>query len=318
MIGEMNMIREMPVHKRSFSRRLKMDFYKNWMLYLLVLPVIAYYIIFHYIPMYGIQIAFRKFSIAKGYLGSPWVGFQHFRTFFNSFYFARTFWNTIWISLLDLIFGFPAPIIFALLLNEVSGKLFKRSVQTLSYLPHFISLVVLCGMVVNFCASDGLFNDIISFFGGERLPLLYVSNYFRTIYTASGIWQGLGWGSIIYIAAISAVDQEQYEAAIIDGAGRFQRVWHITLPGIQPTIIILLILKIGNLMSVGAEKVILLYQPATYETADVISSFVYRMGLQRQDWSYGSAVGLFNSVINMVLLVIANFASKKVSETSLW
>ncbi|HML47491.1 MAG TPA: ABC transporter permease subunit [Clostridia bacterium] len=312
------MIRGVTVNKMSFGRRVRRDFQKNWVLYLLVLPVVAYYIIFHYVPMYGIQIAFRKFSFPKGYLRSPWVGLKHFRDFFESFYFGRVLRNTVMISLLDLIFGFPAPIVFALLLNEVTKQGFKRTVQTLSYLPHFISLVVLCGMIVNFSASDGLFNDIIALFGGERLPLLQISGNFRTLYTASGIWQGLGWGSIVYIAAISGVDQEQYEAAIIDGAGRFQRMWHITLPGIQPTIIILLILKIGSLMGVGSEKVILLYTPATYETADVISSFVYRMGLQRQDWGYGAAVGLFDSVINMALLVIANSVSNRITETGLW
>ena len=315
------MAREMaPAAARSvrFSQKAAKDFRRNWALYLLVLPVIAYYVIFHYWPMYGVQIAFRDFSISKGYLGSPWAGLKYFRMFLDSTFAWRTTRNTILLSFYSMLFGFPAPIIFALLLNEIGNKFYKRTVQTLSYLPHFISLVVICGMITQFCLNEGLFNQIIAFFGGEKTPLLQYASNFRTIYISSGIWQGLGWGSIIYIAAISNVDQEQYEAAIIDGAGRFQRMLHVTLPGIQPTIIILLIMDIGSLMSVGAEKVLLLYNPGTYETGDIISTYIYRMGLQRQDWSYGAAVGLMNSLINMILLVIANQLSKKVSETSLW
>jgi len=266
--------------------------------------------------MYGIQIAFRNFSLMRGYL--DWVGFRHFIDFFNSFYAWRIIRNTLLLSFYSMLFGFPAPIIFALLLNEVRLSSFKRSIQTLSYLPHFISMVVICGMIIQFTMYRGLINDIIAMFGGQRVPLLAFPQYFRTIFIASDIWQGLGWGSIIYLAAIATVDQEQYESAIVDGAGRFKRMWHITLPGIMPTITILLILRIGSLMSVGTEKVLLLYSPATYSTADVIGTYIFRRGLNQQNFSLGAAVGLMNSTINMILLILANLFSKKFSETSLW
>jgi len=309
------------VHKNSLSafvNKAGKDFKKNWVLYLMILPVVAYYIIFHYWPMYGIQIGFKDFNIAKGYMGSPWVGLKYFQQFFESFYFGRVLRNTLMISIYELIFGFPAPILFALLLNEVKNRRFKKYVQTISYMPHFISAVVICGIILNFCVSDGLINDVIALFGGERSSLLQDMKNFRTIFIASGIWQNLGFNSIIYFSAISTVDQELYQAAIMDGANRFRQVWHITLPSIKPTIVILLILSIGSLLSVGFEKIILLYNPATYEVADVISSHVYRMGLQKLNWSYGAAVGLFNSVANLILLILANRISRKVSEVSLW
>ena len=302
----------------AFVNKADKDFKKNWVLYLMVLPVIAYYIIFHYLPMYGIQIGFKDFNIAKGYMGSPWVGLKYFQQFFESFYFWRVLRNTLMISIYELIFGFPAAIIFALLLNEVKNRRFKKYVQTISYMPHFISAVVICGIILNFCVSDGLINDVIALFGWERSSLLQDMRNFRTIYIASGIWQNMGFSSIIYFSAISAVDQELYQAAIVDGANRFRQVWHITLPSIKPTIVILLILSMGSLLSVGFEKIILLYNPATYEVADVISSHVYRMGLQKLNWSYGAAVGLFNSVANLILLILANRISRKVSEVSLW
>lgn len=304
--------------KMSFGETIKKDFKKYKYLYLMMLPVIAYYILFHYRPMYGAIIAFKNFNPMKGILGSPWVGFKYFESFLGSYNFWRVFRNTILINVYELIFAFPAPILLALLLNEIKNSAFKRTIQTVTYLPHFISLVVICGMIVDFTASDGVINDIIGFFGGTRGPLLQKPEYFRTIFIGSGIWQGVGWGSIIYLAALSGIDPSLYEAAIIDGAGRFKQLLHVTLPGIMPTIVILLILRLGHMMNVGFEKVILLYSPATYETADVISSFVYRRGLQEFNWSYGAAVGIFNSIINLVLIVTANKVSRKLNETSLW
>jgi putative aldouronate transport system permease protein len=302
----------------GFWRMLANDLIKYKYIYLMALPVLLYYIAFHYVPIYGALIAFKDFSPGLGIWGSPWVGFQHFQSFFESIYFWRVLRNTFMISFYELIFGFPAPIILALLLNEVKNRFFKRTVQTVTYLPHFISLVVVCGMIKDFTMSNGIINDIILMFGGSRSSLLQNPDLFRTIFVSSGIWQEVGWGTIIYLAALSGIDQEQYEAAAIDGAGRFKQILHVTLPGIMSTIIILLILRLGRMLSVGFEKVILLYNPATFETADVISSFVYRRGLQEFDWSFSAAVGLFNSVINFALLLLANRLSRKTNETSLW
>lgn len=301
-----------------FYWKVARDFKKNRLLYLMVLPVVAYYIIFHYIPMYGIQIAFRDYSIGQGFTGSPWVGLKHFIDFFESFYFTRVVKNTLAISLLELVFGFPAPILFALLLNEVRWKNYKKTIQTISYLPYFISMVVICGIVIDFSSTEGLINQFLSIFGVEKSPLLQAPQNFRPIYIGSGIWQYLGWNSIIYIAALAGIDPELYQAAIMDGAGRFKQIWHITLPGIRATIVILLILNIGSLLNVGFEKIILLYNPAIYDVADVISSYVYRKGLQQLNWSYGAAVGFFNSVVNFLLLILANKISRKVNDVSLW
>jgi len=304
--------------KQSFSQRAKKDFKRNRALYLLVLPVLVFYIVFHYKPMYGAIIAFKDYSPGIGIADSRWVGFENFTRFFNGPYFTRLIRNTLLLSLYSLLFGFPAPIILALLLNEVRNKKFKSVTQTITYLPHFISMIVVTGMITNFCMSNGLFNDIIVFFGGERSPLLQNPNLYRTIYVASSIWQEVGWGSIIYLSALSGVDAQLYEAASIDGAGKWKQMLHVTLPGISPTIITMLILKMGSLMSLGYEKTILLYNASTYETADIISSYTYRVGLLDQDWSYSTAIGLFNSVINCILLVISNRLSKKLSDTSLW
>ncbi len=298
--------------------QIKTDIIRNKYIYIMALPVVAYYIIFHYAPMYGAIIAFKEFNPALGIMGSPWVGFKHFKSFFEGVYFWRLVRNTLLISVYSLIWGFPAPIILALLLNEVKNKYFKRTVQTVSYLPHFISLVVVCGIIKDFTSTDGVINDIIEFLGGERTNFLMIPEWFRPIYVGSGIWQEVGWGSIIYLAAITNIDPQLYEAATIDGASRWKQTWHITLPGIVPTIVILLILRLGGLMSVGFEKIILLYNSATMETADVISSYVYRRGLLDFDYSFSAAVGLFNSVINLILITSANRLSRKVSETSLW
>ncbi len=303
---------------RNFKKKLRADWVRNRSLYVLVLPVIAFYILFNYKPIYGAIIAFQDYVPRLGISGSEWVGLANFKRFFSDIYFGRLMKNTLLLSVYDILFGFPAPIILALLLNEIHNKFFKNVTQTITYLPHFISMIVVCGMLTDFSLSTGLFNDIIEFFGGERHPLLQDPKLYRTIYIASGIWQQVGWGTIIYLSALAGVDSQLYEAAEIDGATKWKQTLHVTLPGIAPTIITMFILKIGKLMSMGYEKTILLYNPSTFETADIISSYVYRIGLLEQDWSYSTAIGLFNSVINFVLLILANKLSKKFSETSLW
>jgi putative aldouronate transport system permease protein len=269
---------------------------KNKYLYLLFFLPFCYYIIFHYWPMYGIIIAFKDYNIVKGIIGSPWVGLEHFKKFLFDPYFWKLVRNTLLINIYGLIWSFPAPIILALLLNEVRNQKFKRFVQSVSYLPHFISTVVVCGMIVNFLSTDGLINNLLGSFGIKPIQFLMLPEWFRTIYIGSGIWQGVGWGSIIYLAALSAVDEELYEAAIIDGANRWKQLIHITIPSIKPTISIMLIMNLGRLMSIGFEKIILLYTGPTYETADVISTYVYRRGLLGSDFSYATAVSLFQSL----------------------
>lgn len=278
----------------------------------------CYYVIFHYWPMYGIIIAFKNYNIVKGISGSPWVGFHHFEKFLKDPYFWKLIRNTLLINIYELIWAFPAPIVLALMLNELKNQMFKRIVQSISYLPHFISTVVVCGMIANFLSSDGLINQIIEWLGLEPVKFLMLPEWFRTIFVASGIWQSVGWGSIIYLAALTGVDVELYDAAKIDGANRWHQLLSITLPSIAPTISIMLILNLGRLMSVGFEKIILLYNGSTYETADVISTFVYRRGLLGSDFSYATAVELFQAIVGLVLLYTANKASKKISQTSLW
>ena len=285
---------------------------------MLVLPVVLYYVIFHYVPMYGATIAFKAFTPSKGILGSPWIGFDYFIDFFTSQSFFRVLKNTLVINGANLIFGFPAPIIFAILLNEIKRDKFKRCVQTITYMPHFISLVVICGIIKDFTTEKGIITDVLSWFGMQKVNMLDVAEYFVPIYVISAIWQELGWNSIIYIAAIAAIDPTLYEAAEIDGAGRWRKMWHITLSGIMPTIVVLLVLKVGAMMTVGFEKIILLYQPLIYETSDVISTYVYRKGLLELNWGYSSAVGLFNSVINCILLVSANQITRKINGSALW
>lgn len=291
---------------------------KSKYLYIIMLVPIIYYILFHYMPMYGVIVAFKDYNIVKGVMGSPWAGFKHFQKFLTDDYFWKLVRNTLLLNIYGLVWGFPIPIILALLLNEVRGGKFKRIVQTVSYLPHFISTVVVCGMVVNFLSTDGILNQIITALGGERIQYLMDPKYFRTIFTASGIWQTAGWTSIIYLSALTGVDQEVVEAAMIDGANRWQRIRHVTLPAIAPTISTMLIMNLGKLMNLGYEKVLLLYNGSTYETADVISTYVYRRGILSNDFSYATAVGLFQSVIGVILLISANKISKKISETSLW
>lgn len=308
----------LPARLSRFGRAVVKDARRNKIVYLMLAPVIAWYLIFHYGPMYGAQIAFRDFNPAQGIWGSPWIGLENLSTFFNGFYFWRLLRNTVFISLLDLVFGFPAPIILALLLNEVRSGGYKRFVQTLTYMPHFISLVVVVGLIVEFLARDGLVNNLLGAAGIAPILFMQKAEWFRPVYVGSGIWQHVGWGSIIYLAALSNIDPTLYEAAMVDGAGRFRQLIHITLPGIAPTIIVLLILRVGALMAVGFEKIILMYNPVTYETADVIATYVYRKGILQMDYGFSAAVGLFNSVINFGLLLLANTISRRVNETSLW
>ena len=268
--------------------------------------------------MFGVVIAFQNYRPAKGLLGSSWVGLKHFKAFFDSIYAGRLIKNTLMINLLLLIFSFPAPIILALLLNEVKAKHFKKTVQTISYMPHFISMVVICGLLVDFCSSTGIITSITTLFGAQRDNLLNRPELFRTIYVSSDIWQSIGWGSIIYLATLSGTDPSLYEAAAIDGAGRFQQVIHVTLPTLVPLIMLQLIMRMGQMMNVGYEKIILLSNGLTYDTADVISSYVYRRGLQTGDFSFGVAVSLFNSACNIVLLVLANTLSGKLTHESMW
>jgi len=297
---------------------IKKDWKINKAVYMIVFPVIVHIIIFSYAPMVGVLMAFQNYNIKDGIFGSPWVGFKHFADFFNSYYFLRLLRNTFLLSFYDLVFGFPAPILFALLLNEIRNQKYKRMVQTISYMPHFISTVIIAGIIIDFFSSTGAITDIVTKLGGSRGNLLGMPRYFRTIFITSGIWQGLGFGSIIYIASLSKIDPELYEAADIDGAGRLKKAIYITLPSIAPTIIIMLILRIGNLLTVNSEKILLLYSPTTYSVADVIGTFVYRKGLVEYNYGYSTAVGLFNSIVNFTLLIVANFFSKKFSETSLF
>lgn len=307
------------VSEKSFVQKISRDFILNKGLYLMALPVVLWYIIFQYVPMPGLVIAFQQFNLFKGFAGSEWVGFENFIQFFTSPSCWRVIRNTFSISMLSIIFSFPTPIIFALLVNELGNRTFKKTVQTISYMPHFISMVVVCGMISDFCRTNGLFNDIRMLFGAsERVNLLSDVDLFYTIFIGSSIWQGVGWSSIIYLATLSAIDPSLYDAAYIDGAGRFQRIWHVTLPGIVPIISIQLIMRLGSVLSVGFEKIILLYNPMTYEKADVISSYVYRYGLQQANYSYGAAVGMFNSVVNITCLIIVNKVMRKLTESSLW
>lgn len=291
----------------------------------MLIPGILYYIIFHYVPMYGILIGFKDFKLMAGrsYLRmvaeAPWVGFKHLASFFRAPNFWQLVRNTFILSFFSLIFSFPAPIILALALNEVRARFYRRFVQTVSYLPHFLSVVAVVGMMkLMLSPSTGFAATVITWFRGEPLYFFNMPQWFRPLYIGSGIWQGAGWGAIIYLAALAGVSVELYESAVIDGASRLRQIWHITLPTIKPTIVILLILSFSGLFRVGAEKVLLMYSPATYETADVIATYVLRRGLLQQNFSFGAAVGLMNSVINLILLVTGNYVARKISGQSLW
>ncbi len=306
-------------YTQPLLKRLKKDFRRNWFAYLVFVPVFTWFFVFHYIPMYGVLIAFKDYKPFLGFSKSKWIGFENFRSFFSSPYFFRTVKNTLMQNIWSLCLGFPAPIILALLLNEVRSMGFKRVVQTITYMPHFISLVVAMGIVRLFVDSGGIITQMVNFFTGtEHASLLNYANMYRPIYTISGVWQGIGWGSIIYLSAMASVDPELYEAAEIDGAGRLARMWYITIPAILPTIMILLIRDLGGLMSSGYQKTILLYSSLNYEVSDTLGSFVYRRGLVDGNFGFSAAVGLFSSLVNIVLLLAANWASKKLTETSLF
>lgn len=298
---------------------LKKDIFRDKLLYILLVPFLLWFLIFKYVPMWGIQIGFKDFSLFKGISGSPWVGIEYFKEFIESEYFLRVFKNTVIISLYGLIICFPAQIILAIMISEVTRQTFKKVVQTLTYLPHFVSVVVVAGIVTTFLSPEtGLINLLLEKLGFEKIYFLTNPDYFRGIYTVMNLWKETGFASIVFIAAIAGIDTQLYEAAKMDGANKFKQIIHVTLPGILPTIVVMFILKIGNLLSVGYETIILLYQPATYETADVISTYVYRSGLIDGRYDFATAVGLFNSVVALVLVVLANRWSKKVTNAGLW
>ena len=300
-----------------------LDFFKNrkrtWQLYLLITPVLIYYIIFHYAPMYGIQIAFRDFMPSRGFVGSEWVGLKHFQRFFSSYYFKRILLNTIMINLYSLLVGFPVPILFALLLNEIEHKIYEKLVQNVTYIPHFLSAVVVVSILqLMLNPNMGVVNMALEAVGLSKKDFLTDAPLFKHIYVWSGIWQNMGWNSIIYIAALSGVNPSLYEAATIDGASRLQKMRYISIPGIMPTIVILFILRCGAIMNIGFEKILLMQNDLNMESSDVISTFVYRSGILGADYSFSAAVGLFNSVCNFILLIITNSIVRRLGEVSLW
>ena len=300
--------------KKPLLVRARRDVRRNWDLYLIILPILIYYAIFHYAPMYGAIIAFQNYKPAKGIFGSQWVGLKNFQTFFGTYYFWTLLKNTLKISVTSLLVHFPTEILLAILINELRSKKFARVVQTVTYMPHFISLVVVCGMVIQFTKSNGIITKLF----GMSSPMLNDGKLFLPIYIISDVWQQVGWGSIIYLAALTGIDQQLYEAAEIDGAGRFKQTIYITLPGILPTVTVLFIMRIGRVMSLGADRVLLLYNKAIYDDADIFATYVYRRGIENTDWSYSSAVGLFNSVINLTLVVVANAISRRINQLSIW
>jgi putative aldouronate transport system permease protein len=309
--------------KKEIRREKRRTTLKNiatsWELYVFLLPAFLYFLIFHYVPLYGLLIAFKDFNPALGVWDSPWVGFMWFEDFFSSYYFWDLIKNTIGISLYSLIVGFPMPIILALAFNEVKDGLFKRGLQTITYAPHFISLVVMVGMIISFLSPQtGLINHILGLIGVEPIDFMQDPGWFKTVFVFSGVWQGMGWGAIIYIAALSGVDPQLHESAKVDGASRLQRIWHINIPALLPTIIILFILDMGSLLSVGFQKILLMQNDLNMESSDVIATFVYRTGILDAQYSYSTAVGLFDAVINATILVIVNQIARKRSETSLW
>nr|WP_309244711.1 ABC transporter permease subunit [Cohnella silvisoli] len=292
---------------------------KNYELYLLISPVIAYFVIFNYLPMYGVQIAFKNFIATKGIWDSPWVGMKHFDRFFDSYYFWRLIKNTLGIGVYLLAAGFPIPILLALMLNEVRRKFFSRFVQTLTYAPHFLSTVVVVGMLFFFLSpQNGLVNNVIRLFGGDPVLFMTEPSWFKSVYVLSEVWQQMGWSSIIYLAALAAIDPQLHEAATMDGASRLQRIRHINLPGIMPTVVILLILNTGSILGIGFEKIYLMQNDLNMESSDVIATYVYRSGILDAQYSFSAAVGLFNSVVSFVLLLSVNFIARRTGDNSLW
>ncbi|WP_432491481.1 ABC transporter permease [Kineococcus auxinigenes] len=291
---------------------------KDWRLYsLLVLPLL-WFAVFKYLPMAGNVIAFRRFTPGGSVFGEEWVGLDYVRMFIDDPTFWAVFENTLVLGALTLLIGFPAPIVFALLLNELKARRFKRFVQTASYLPHFMSIVIVVAMIMQLVSLRGTINQVVGLFGADPVNFIQNPDWFRAIYVTSDVWQTMGWGAILYLAALTTIDDSLYEAARIDGANRWQQTWHVTLPGIAPTVVTLLILNIGSFLAVGFEKVLLLQNPLTYETGDVISTYLYRVGLQSNSFSYATAIGLFESLIGLVLVLSANAVSRRVAGSSLW
>jgi putative aldouronate transport system permease protein len=310
---------QMKIARKSEKKKIVRKIRKNWDLYLLIIPIIAYFIIFKYIPMYGLQIAFKDFIAVDGIFNSPWVGLEHFERFFQSFYFERLLSNTLLIGLYELAVGFPIPIILALMINEVKNKYFKSFIQTITYAPHFLSVVVVVGILYLFLSPQtGIINQLIVILGGEPIYFMAEPAWFKTIFVFSGVWQNMGWSSIIYLAALSAIDPQLQEAAKIDGASRLQRIWHINLPSIKPTIIIMLILQCGSILGVGFEKVFLMQNSLNMSASDVISTHIYRTGILGADYSYSTAIGLFESFVNLIILLLVNYTARKVNKVSLW
>lgn len=307
------------LHRKSLLQKALDSIRRNWLLYLFLLPAVAYIAIFHYAPMYGLQIAFRKFRISDGFSGSKWVGLDWFERFFDSPRFWTILANTLTVSIYSLIINFILPIILAFVLNNIRTKFFKKFSQTITYMPHFISTVVLVGMMsVLFDPRSGLVNTILGWFGIEPIYFMGEAKYFRDMYVWSGAWQGIGWGSIIYMAALAGVDPTLHEAAMIDGASKWKRVWHIDIPAILPTISIMLIMSFGKVMSVGYEKVYLMQNALNMQVSEVISTYVYKMGIINHQYSYSAAIGLFNNIVNFILVVTMNKVVKKLSGSGLW
>jgi putative aldouronate transport system permease protein len=308
-------------HNPGLSRRKGIKHYvrRDFFLYVLLVVPILYFIIFKYVPMYGVTVAFKDYNIFKGFFGSEWAGFDAFKEIFAMSEFYRAIWNTFLLNALDLLFGFPAPIILALLLNEIRSRWYKRTAQTLLYLPHFLSWVIIGGIVLQvFAPSYGLVNNLLRSLGGKALPFLTSGPQWVATYVGVGVWQNIGWGTIIYLASIAGIPPELYEAAEVDGAGRFRRMWHITLPGIKATIVILLILAIGRIAQIGFERPFLLGNIMVINNSDVISTFVYRIGIQNSRYAIATAVGLFQSVVGLVFLLLANFIATKAGEKVIW
>lgn len=291
---------------------------QNWELYLFLLPTLIYFIVFHYIPMYGVQIAFRDYSPVEGITGSEWVGLEHFLRFFDSYHFWQLIYNTFSLSIFQLVLTFPLPIIVALMLNQLIFKKYKSFVQTIIYAPHFISVVVLIGMVYVFFSNDGLINNILAIVGFDSINFMAKESWFKPLYVGSSVWQETGWAAIIYLAALSAVNPEVHEAAIVDGASKFQRVMHVDIPAIMPIMIILLVLSVGNIMNIGFEKAYLLQTPLNQNSSEIIPTYVYKIGLQQAQYSFAAAVGLFNAVINLILLWYVNKLARRISGQGLW
>lgn len=313
------MVMQRPSVEVPGKRILPMSIQKNWELYLMITPVVVYFIFLQYLPMYGIQIAFKDFYAVKGITGSPWIGFENFERFFRSYQFPIVLKNTVGISLYEILVGFPFPILLALIVNEMRSGPFKNITQTVTYAPHFLSVVVLCGMVMEMLSPTvGVVNVLIKALGGKAVYFMTNPAAFKTIYVFSGIWQNAGYDSILYIAALAGIDVQLYEAATVDGASKWKKLLYVTLPGLIPTVTIMFILRMGSVMSVGFTKVYLLQNDLNLSASEVISTYVYKKGLLGSEFSFASAVDLFNAVINMTMLVIVNKLSKKVGETSLW